>query len=181
MTQLATAPPQGAPSPRATGPWLTAIAIVPILATVHSQTRLVLTDVTSDVIRDGIDGGKYDMIWTGNHLEVATLYELSGSIWAMVRFGSRETLLVGLVWFALGNLFCGAAWSTCPRWQLRRSSRDRQGMVIVICRSLLYRQFDRMLIVAIGFYGVVAYATRPATPLFTAFVNNAAVVAAPGF
>jgi MFS family permease len=43
----------------------------------------------------------------------------------------------------------------------------------VICRSLLYRQFDRMVIVAIGFYGVVAYATRPTTPLVTAWVNDA--------
>ena len=46
-------------------------------------------------------------------------------------------------------------------------------MVIVICRSLLYRQFDRMVIVAIGFYGVIAYATRPTTPLLTALVNDA--------
>src|SRR5262249_37106585 len=38
---------------------------------------------------------------------------------------------------------------------------------------LLYRQFDRMVIVAIGFYGVVAYATRPTTPLLTAWVNDA--------
>src|SRR6516225_2676895 len=46
-------------------------------------------------------------------------------------------------------------------------------MVIMLCRSLLYRQFDRMVIVAIGFYGVAAYATRPTTPLLTALVNDA--------
>src|SRR5437879_13390772 len=46
-------------------------------------------------------------------------------------------------------------------------------MVIVICRALLYRQFDRMVIVAIGFYGVIAYATRPTTPVLTALVNDA--------
>ena len=45
-------------------------------------------------------------------------------------------------------------------------------MVIVLCRSLLYRQFDRMVIVAIGVYGVLAYATRPTTPLLTALVNE---------
>src|SRR5262249_25143496 len=45
--------------------------------------------------------------------------------------------------------------------------------VIVICRALLYRQFDRMVIMAIGFYGVIAYATRPTTPLLTALVNDA--------
>ena len=43
-------------------PWLAAVAIVPILATVY-QT-LVLTDVTDDVIRKGIDGEHYSMIWT---------------------------------------------------------------------------------------------------------------------
>jgi hypothetical protein len=48
-----------------------------------------------------------------------------------------------------------------------------KGIVIVICRSLLYRQFDRMVILAIGFYGVIAYATRPTTPLLTALVNDA--------
>src|SRR5262249_56122438 len=48
-----------------------------------------------------------------------------------------------------------------------------RGMVIVLCRALLYRQFDRAVIVAIGIYGVLAYATRPSTPLFTAVVNDA--------
>jgi predicted MFS family arabinose efflux permease len=48
-----------------------------------------------------------------------------------------------------------------------------KGMVVVICRALLYRQFDRLVIVAIGFYGVSAYATRPTTPLLTALVNGA--------
>src|SRR5262249_3550990 len=48
-----------------------------------------------------------------------------------------------------------------------------KGMVIVLCRALLYRQFDRMVIVAIGIYGVLAYSTRPTTPLFTAWINDA--------
>ncbi len=46
-------------------------------------------------------------------------------------------------------------------------------MVIILCRATLYRQFDRMVIVAIGFYGVLAYATRPTTPLVTALINDA--------
>jgi MFS family permease len=147
------------------------VAIVPILATVY-QT-LVLTDVTSDVIRKGIEGEHYSMIWTNVCWGVAILYGLFGAMWAMVRFGARDTLLVGLVWFAVGNLLCGAATDIPTLAVAKLVEGVGKGMVIVICRSLLYRQFDRMVIVAIGFYGVIAYATRPTTPLLTALVNDA--------
>ena len=46
-------------------------------------------------------------------------------------------------------------------------------MVIILCRSTLYRQFDRKVIVAIGIYGIIAYATRPTTPLVTSLINDA--------
>jgi MFS family permease len=146
------------------------VAIVPILATVY-QT-LVLTDVTSDVIRKGIEGEHYSMIWTNVCWGVAILYGLFGAMWAMVRFGARDTLLVGLVWFAVGNLLCGAATDIPTLAVAKLVEGVGKGMVIVICRSLLYRQFDRTVIVAIGFYGVIAYATRPTTPLLTALVND---------
>src|SRR3954451_21310753 len=100
----ASAPP---PVPAPDRPWLAAVAVVPILATVY-QT-LVLTDVTDDVIRKGIDGEHYSMIWTSVCWGVATLYGVFAGICAMARFGARNTLLVGLGWFALGNLLCGAA------------------------------------------------------------------------
>jgi MFS family permease len=147
------------------------VAVFPILATVY-QT-LVLTDVTSDVIRKGITCEHYSMIWTNVCWGVAILYGLFGGIWAMARFGARDTLLVGLVWFALGNLLCGAATDIPTLGAAKLVEGIGKGMVIVICRSLLYRQFDRMVIVAIGFYGVIAYATRPTTPLVTALVNDA--------
>jgi MFS family permease len=150
---------------------LAAVAIVPILATVY-QT-LVLTDVTSDVIRKGIDANHYNMIWTNVCWGVATLYGLFAGIWAMARFGGRDTLLFGLGWFALGNLLCGAATDIPTLAEAKLVEGVGKGMVIVICRALLYRQFDRMMIVAIGFYGVIAYATRPTTPLLTALVNDA--------
>jgi MFS family permease len=150
---------------------LAAIAIVPILATVY-QT-LVLTDVTDDVIRKGIDGEHYSMIWTNVCWGVAILYGLFGAIWAMARFGGRNMLLFGLAWFILGNLLCGAATDVPTLCVAKLVEGIGKGMVIVICRALLYRQFDRMVIVAIGFYGVVAYATRPTTPLFTALINDA--------
>jgi hypothetical protein len=94
-------------------------------------------------------------------------------MWAMVRFGARDTLLVGLVWFAVGNLLCGAATDIPTLAAAKLVEGVGKGMVIMLCRSLLYRQFDRMVIVAIGFYGVIAYATRPTTPLLTALVNDA--------
>ena len=152
-------------------PWLAAVAVVPILATVY-QT-LVLTDVTDDVIRKGIEAEHYRMIWTNVCWGVATLYGVFAGIWAMVRFGGRDTLLVGLAWFALGNLLCGAATDVPTLAAAKLVEGVGKGMVIVLCRSLLYRQFDRMVIVAIGFYGVIAYATRPTTPLLTALVNDA--------
>jgi MFS family permease len=151
-------------------PWLAAIAIVPILATVY-QT-LVLTDVTDDVIRKGIDGEHYSMIWTNVCWGISTIYGIFAGIWAMARFGARNTLLVGLAWFAVGNLLCGAATDVATLSAAKLVEGIGKGMVIVLGRSLLYRQFDRMVIVAIGFYGVVAYATRPSTPLVTALVND---------
>jgi MFS family permease len=175
MTRLATppppAPPPAPPAVAGSPPWLAAVAVVPILATVY-QT-LVLTDVTDDVIRKGIDAEHYSMIWTNVCWGVSVIYGVFAGIWAMARFGGRITLQVGLAWFALGNLLCGAAADVPTLAAAKLVEGIGKGMVIVLCRSLLYRQFDRMVIVAIGFYGVIAYATRPATPLLTAVVNDA--------
>src|SRR5258708_4487679 len=152
-------------------PWLAAVAVVPILATVY-QT-LVLTDVTGDVIRKGIDAEHYSMIWTNVCWGVSVLYGVFAGIWAMARFGARDTLLVGLAWFALGKLLCGSATDVATLAAAKLVEGIGKGVVVVICRALLYRQFDRMVIVAIGLYGVIAYATRPTTPLLTALVHDA--------
>jgi MFS transporter, DHA2 family, multidrug resistance protein len=177
MSQLKTSPPQSsaAAQPSSTredrASWLAALAIVPILASVY-QT-LVLTDVTSDVIRKGIDGDKYAMIWTDVCWGLATVYGIFAGLWAMPRFGARIMLQIGLVWFAFGNLLCGAAWDVTTLSGAKLVEGIGKGLVIILCRSTLYRQFDRMVIVAIGFYGIVAYATRPTTPLVTALINDA--------
>ena len=152
-------------------PWLAAVAIVPILATVY-QT-LVLTDVTDDVIRKGIDGEHYAMIWTNVCWGAAIIYGVFAGIWAMSRFGGRDTLLVGLAVFLLGNMLCGSALDVPTMAAAKLVEGVGKGMVILLCRSLLYRQFDRQVIVAIGIYGVIAYATRPATPLVTSLINDA--------
>src|SRR5262245_4428114 len=151
--------------------WLAAVAVVPILATVY-QT-LVLTDVIDDVIRKGIEAEHYSMIWTNACWGASVIYGVFGGIWAMARFGARDTLLVGLAWFALGNLLCGAATDGHNLAAASLVEGGGEGMVSVLYGALLYRQFDRMVIVAIGFYGVIAYATRPTTPLLTALINDA--------
>jgi MFS family permease len=165
-----TAPAEPTPlSPRAQR-ILAAVAIMPILATVY-QT-LVLTDVTDDVIRKGIEGDSYQMIWTNLSWGLATLYGIFAGLWAMVRFGSRDTLCVGLVLFAAGNVLCGLAVDIPTMAAARVVEGLGKGLTIVLCRAMLYRQFNRAVLTAIGFYGVVAYATRPATPLMTALIND---------
>jgi MFS family permease len=150
---------------------LAAVAVVPVLASVY-QT-LVLTDVTSDVIRKGIEGDSYQMLWTNVAWGVAVIYGVFVGITWMVRYGARSALTVGLAIFALGNLACGAAVDVETLCGAKLVEGIGKGMVIVLCRSTLYKQFDRAVLVAIGIYGVLAYSTRPTTPLFTAQVNDA--------
>src|SRR5262245_33187000 len=80
---------------------------------------------------------------------------------------------IGLVWFAVGNLLCGAAVDVETLCVAKMVEGIGKGMVIIVCRSTLYKQFDRAVLVAVGIYGILAYATRPTTPLFTAYVNDA--------
>ena len=143
MTQVATAPappPRDKPQAAAGGvPWLAAVAVVPILFTVY-QT-LVLTDVSDDLIRLGIGAEHYSMIWTNVSWGVAILYGVFGGLWAMARYGARNTLLVGLAWFAVGNLLCGAATDLDTLIVAKLVEGVGKGIVIVLCRALLYRQF----------------------------------------
>ena len=172
MSQLASpaSPLSQRPTETIQQPWLAAIAIVPILATVF-QT-FVLTDVTDDVIRKGLEAEHYMMIWPQVLWGIALLYGVFFGIWASPRYGARNTLLAGLGLFAVGNVLCGAALDVSAMAVAKLVEGIGKGMVIVMCRSLLYRQFDRLVIVAIGFYGIFAYATRPTTPLLTSFIND---------
>src|SRR3954449_3400021 len=95
------------PSSERTQRLLAAVAVVPVLASVY-QT-LVLTDVTSDVIRKGIEGDSYQMLWTNVAWGASVLYGVFGGIAWMAWYGARSGLTVGLAAFALGNLLCGAA------------------------------------------------------------------------
>jgi MFS family permease len=149
---------------------LAVLAVAPILATVY-QT-IVLTDVTSDVIRKGIEADSYQMIWTSLTWGIATLYGVFLGMKGMARFGPRLTLCAGLALFALGNLLCGVSIDVGTLAGAKVVEGLGKGASIVICRSLLYRQFDRALIIPIGIYGVAAYSTRHSTPLATAYVND---------
>src|SRR5437773_230406 len=136
---------------------LAAVAVVPVLASVY-QT-LVLTDVTSDVIRKGIEGDSYQMIWTNVAWGVSVIYGLFGGIAWMARYGARSGLTVGLAVFALGNLLCGAATDVDTLCGAKLVECIGKGMVIILCRSTLYKQFDQAVLIAIGLYGVIAYST----------------------
>ncbi|WP_422928939.1 MFS transporter [Singulisphaera sp. PoT] len=151
---------------------LAAFATFLVLITVY-QT-LVLTAVTDDVIRKGIEADEYDMIWTDVAWGVPIIFSLFGAFRLSGRLGMRISLAIGLASFALGNLLCGAA-GGLPGLVLGRFVEGiGKGLTIAIGRASLYKQFDRRLLVAIGFYGVCAYATRPLTPLVTAYINEAA-------
>src|SRR3954449_6391882 len=95
------------PSSERTQRLLAAAAGGPVLASVY-QT-LVLTDVTGDVIRKGIEGDSYQMLWTNLTWGVATLYGIFLGLRAMARIGARQTISIGLAVFALGNGLCGAS------------------------------------------------------------------------
>ena len=163
-------PPATAPPAPAPGAVLAALAVVPVLATVY-QT-LVLTDVTGDVIRKGIEGDSYQMLWTNLTWGIATLYGIFLGLWAMARIGARQAISIGLAIFALGNVLCGASVDVPSMAAARLVEGIGKGMMIGLYRSTLYRQFDRAVLVAVGIYGVIAYSTRPLTPLVTAYVND---------
>src|SRR4051794_23394874 len=142
---------------------MAALAIFLVLITVY-QT-LVLTAVTDDVIRKGIEADEYDMIWGDVAWGVAIIYSLFGAFRLSGRFGTRISLACGLLIFAVGNLLCGASTGLSGLIFARFVEGVGKGLTIAIGRSTLYKQFDRRMLVAIGFYGVCAYATRPLTPL----------------
>ena len=78
VTPVAPAPPAAVSGQ----PWLAAVAVVPVLATVY-QT-LVLTDLTDDVIRKGIDAEHYCMILTNVCWGITVLCGVFAGISAMV-------------------------------------------------------------------------------------------------
>jgi MFS family permease len=178
MTATLDAPPaqHAAPGPPPAAPapplrlerrhWLAALAILVVFFAPY-QT-LVQTVTTDDAVRKGLDIDDHDMIWQNVGYGVGILYGLFTALWLSARIGARYTMTLGLAGFALGNLLCGAAVGLGSFVLGRFVDGFGKMLVLGLCRTTLYKQFDRLLLVPIGFYGVFAYATRNSTPLLMA-------------
>jgi len=171
----APAPPSSVPehSLAAPGPplllkrhWLAALAVLVVFFAPY-QT-LVQTVITDDAVRKGLDIDDYDMTWQQVGYGVGVLYGLFTGLWLSARIGARYTIALGLLGFALGNLLCGAAVGLLSLVLGKFIDGFGKMMVMGLCRTTLYKQFDRLLLVAIGFYAIFAYSTRNSTPLLMA-------------
>ena len=155
--------------------WLAALAVLFVFFAPY-QT-LVQTVITDDAVRKGLDIDEYDMTWQQVGYGVGVLYGVFTGLWLSARIGARYTIVLGLLGFALGNLLCGAAVGLESFVLGRFVDGFGKMMVMALCRTTLYKQFDRLLLVAIGFYGIFAYATRNTTPLLMAELDVRSVLA----
>jgi MFS transporter, DHA2 family, multidrug resistance protein len=146
--------------------WLAALAVLFVFFAPY-QT-LVQTVLTDDAVRKALNIDDYDMTWQQVGYGVGILYGLFTGMWLSARIGARYTIALGLVGFALGNLLCGAAVGLQSFVLGRFVDGFGKMLVMGLCRTTLYKQFDRLLLVAIGFYAVFAYSTRNCTPLLMA-------------
>jgi MFS family permease len=146
--------------------WLAALAVLVVFFAPY-QT-LVQTVLTDDAVRKGLDIDDYDMTWQQVGYGVGVLYGLFVGLWLSARIGARQTITAGLIGFALGNLLCGAAVGLGSFTLGKFVDGFGKMMVMSLCRTTLYKQFDRLLLVAIGLYATCAYATRNMTPLLMA-------------
>jgi MFS family permease len=146
--------------------WLAALAVLFVFFAPY-QT-LVQTVITDDAVRKGVDVDSYDMTWGQVGYSVGLLYGAFVGLWLSARIGARYTIALGMLGFALGALLTGSAVGLVSLVLGRCVDGFGKMMVTALCRTTLYKQFDRLLLVGIGFYGIFAYATRNATPLLMA-------------
>ena len=160
-----------APSPIMLEPqhWLAALAMLFVLFAPY-QT-LVQTVIIDDEIRLGVEVDSYDMIWVNvAYLVGFHLRSLRGH--GLVRSDRKARYARhGLLVFCLGNVLCGAATGLFSLAFGRFVEGFGKLMLMAVGRATLYKQFDRALMVAIGFYGVFAYSTRYWTPLINAYID----------
>src|SRR5262245_23688705 len=165
VPELALAPP-GPPLRLERRHWLAALAVLVVFFAPY-QT-LVQTVLTDDAVRKGLNIDEYDMTWQQVGYGVGILYGVFTGMWLAGRIGARYTIALGLLGFALGNLLCGAAVGLASFTLGRFVDGFGKMLVMALCRVTLYKQFDRLLLVAIGLYAIFAYATRNSTPLLMA-------------
>jgi MFS family permease len=149
--------------------WLAALAILFVFFTPY-QT-LVQTVITDDAVRKGIEADEYDMTWVTVSYGVGVIYGVFAGLSLSLRIGKRYTLVLAMLVFSAGNILCGAATGLVSLAVARFVEGFGKLLAMAICRVTLYKQFDRALLVAIGFYGVFAYSTRHITPLVNAFLD----------
>ncbi len=172
-TVIAQPPPETAApaSPLALEPrkLLAALAILFVFFTPY-QT-LVQTVITDDAVRLGIEADQYDMTWVTVGYGVGVIYGVFAGLWLALRIGARYTIFLAMLVFSAGNLLCGAATGLVSLALARFVEGFGKLLAMVICRATLYKQFDHTVLVAIGFYGIFAYATRHITPLVNAYLD----------
>ncbi|MFM8931760.1 MAG: MFS transporter, partial [Gemmataceae bacterium] len=151
---------------------LTLVAVLPILATVY-QT-LVLTDLADGNIRRGIESDPGDSTWLTAAWSLSTLYGVFGGLGLSRKFGPRNTLILGLMWFVAGNWLCGYADGFAGMMIARAVEGLGKGICIILLRSFLLSRFDSMLFAAVLCYGLFAYTTRGTSPLVAAWINEVA-------
>jgi MFS family permease len=113
----------------------------------------------------------YNMLWVNVAYLIGFMYGLFGGLVLSLRIGKRYTLVAGLLVFCVGNVLCGAATGLYSLALGRFVEGFGKLMVMAVGRATLYKQFDRALLIAIGFYGVFAYSTRYWTPLINAYID----------
>jgi len=151
--------------------WLAVVAVLFVFFAPY-QT-LVQTVITDDAVRKGVNIDSYEMTWVQAGYCVGLLYGAFVGLWLSARIGARYTIALGMLVFALGAMVTGSAVGLVSLAVGRCVDGFGKMMVTGLCRSALYKQFDRMLLVSVGIYGVFAYATRNATPLLMAELDVA--------
>jgi MFS family permease len=146
--------------------WLAALAVLVVFFAPY-QT-LVQTVITDDAVRKGVEVDSYNMTWVQVGYVVGLLYGAFTGLWLSARIGARYTIALGMLGFALGALLTGAAVGLLSLALGRLLDGFGKMLVTALCRTTLYKQFDQLLLVGIGLYGIFAYATRNATPLLMA-------------
>src|SRR5262245_3280110 len=117
--------------------WLAALAVLVVFFAPY-QT-LVQTVLTDDSVRKGLDIDEYDMVWQQVGYGVGVLYGVFVGLWLSARIGARQTIALGLVGFALGNLLCGAAVGLASFVLGRFVDGFGKMMVMGLCRTTLYK------------------------------------------
>jgi MFS family permease len=149
--------------------WLAALAVLFVFF-VPYQT-LVQTVITDDAVRLGVEADSYDMTWVTVAYGVGVLYGVFAGLSLSLIIGKRYTVVLALLVFCAGNILCGAATGLVSLAFGRFVEGFGKMTAMAICRVMLYQQFERVLLVAIGFYGVFAYSTRHITPLVNAYLD----------